>query len=301
MARRVVQALIVLFGISLFVFVLLRISGDPAAVLLPLDASPEQREAVRRAFGLDDPLPMQFLLFLLNVARGNFGVSYSTRRPAMEEVLTQLPATVELALAATVLTAIVGISLGVVTAVRKGSIVDQAVTNVALTTQALPGFWVGTMLILLFAVILGWLPTSGRGGIANLVLPVSTLTLSFAPQILVLVRTSMLEELSEQYLQTARAKGLRERHVLYGHALRNVLIPVITVIGLHFGQLLGGAIITEAVFAWPGVGLTVLRAVSRGDFPVVQSAVLVLSLGVILVNLVVDLLYSWADPRIRLS
>jgi peptide/nickel transport system permease protein len=298
---RVVQAALVLLAVSAFIFALLRFTGDPGATLLPIDASFEQREALRSAYGLDQPLVVQFLFFLGNVVQGNLGVSFSSHEPALSVVLRRLPATFELTFFAMFTSIVIGVPLGVLVAVKKGRSLDHIVTNVAVVAQAMPGFWIGIMLILVFAVNLGMLPTSGRGSPLNLVLPVLTLSLHFVPQVLVLVRSGMLEVLSEPYVQTARAKGLPERRVLFRHALRNVLIPVITIVGLNFGSLLGGAVITESVFAWPGVGLVALQGIYRNDFPVVQCAVLVLASGVVLTNLLVDVLYRWADPRIRLA
>lgn len=301
LAARLTQALIVLLGVSLFVFILVRLTGDPGAALLPIDATPEQREALRAQFGLDEPLPVQFVLFLRNVAVLNFGVSFVSREPAIEVVLQRLPATLELTFWAMLISVVVGLPLGILAAVRRGRLLDTLVTNLALVGQALPGFWIGVMMVLLFSVTLGWLPTSGRGGPEHLVMPVVNLAIFFVPQVLVLVRGGMLDTLSEGYIQTARAKGLPEGAVMYAHALRNVMIPVITMIGLNFGALLGGAVITESVFAWPGVGLVALQGIYRGDFPVVQAAVFVLAAAVIVTNLVVDVLYGWADPRIRVG
>jgi peptide/nickel transport system permease protein len=300
-AARLVQAAVVLLGVSLFVFILVRLAGDPGSVLLPIDASPEQRDALRREFGLDQPWLVQFLLFVANVLRGDFGVSFVSREPAMDVVLRRLPATLELTLWGMLISVVVGVPLGILAAVRRGRVTDVLVTNGALAGQALPSFWVGVMMILVFSVSLRLLPTSGRGGPEHLVLPVVSLSAFFVPQVLVLVRGGMRDILAEGYIQTARAKGLPRRLVLYRHALRNVLIPVVTMVGLNFGTLLGGAVITESVFAWPGVGLAALQAIHRGDFPVVQASVFVLAVAVIVTNFVVDLLYGWIDPRIRVG
>jgi peptide/nickel transport system permease protein len=299
MTARIGQALAVLIFVSVFVFVILRFSGDPANALLPADATPEQRASIRTDFGLDQPLPLQFVSFIKNLAQGNFGISFVTKQPAMESVLDRLPATVQLTFSAMLLAVVVGVPLGVLAASRKGKLTDVLVSNVSLFGQALPTFWVGQMLILFFAVRLGWLPTSGGGFPEPLVLPAVSLSLFLIPQILLLVRSGMLETLSEGYIQVARAKGMPKRLLLFRHALRNVLIPIITVVGLNFGTLLGGAVVTESVFAWPGVGLLALQSITGNDFPVVQSAVIVLAVGVIMTNLFADLLYGWADPRIR--
>jgi peptide/nickel transport system permease protein len=300
MAARVGQAVVVLLFVSLFVFILLRVAGDPGASLLPIDATPQQRAALRESFGLTQPWPVQYFYFVRNLFQGDFGISFVSHQPAMGLVLERLPATLELTFLAMGISLALGLPLGILTAVRRG-VVDTTVTNLSLLAQALPAFWVGEMLILLFAVTLGWLPTSGRGSPSHVVLPAASLSLFLFPQILILVRAGMQETLLEPYIETARAKGLPKRIILFRHALRNVLVPVITMVGLNFGALLGGAVITESVFAWPGVGLLGLQSINSGDFPVVQSAVFVLAVSVIVTNLIVDLLYGVIDPRIRVG
>ena len=299
---RLAQSGLTLLGVSVLVFVILRVlPGDPARMLLP-DGAPESAVAeLNRQLGLREPLIVQYGLFLRSVARGDFGQSFQYRAPALRVVLERLPATVQLTLAAMLVTIAVGVSLGIFTAVRRGTRYDVAGTIVAVLGQSLPNFWLGIMLILLFGVALRWLPTSGFAGWTSLVLP--AITLAAFPTALVarLTRSSMLEILNRDYIRTGRAKGLAERSVVLRHALRNAAIPVLTVIGLQIGALLGGAVITESVFAWPGMGKLIVDAIFFRDFPVVQT-VLILSATVFVgINLLVDLLYTVIDPRIRYS
>jgi peptide/nickel transport system permease protein len=300
--RRVAQSALTLLGVSVLVFVILRVlPGDPARMLLP-DGAPESAVIeLNRQLGLREPLFVQYGLFLRSVAHGDFGQSFQYRAPALRVVLERLPATIQLTLAAMLVTIAAGVSLGIGTAVRRGTRYDVAGTILAVLGQSLPNFWLGIMLILLFGVALRWLPTSGFAGWTSLVLP--AITLAAFPTALVarLTRSSMLEILNRDYIRTGRAKGLAERSVVLRHALRNAAIPVLTVIGLQIGALLGGAVITESVFAWPGMGKLIVDAIFFRDFPVVQT-VLILSATVFVgINLLVDLLYTIIDPRIRYS
>jgi peptide/nickel transport system permease protein len=300
--RRVAQSALTLLGVSVLVFVILRVlPGDPARMLLP-DGAPESAVIeLNRQLGLREPLFVQYGLFLRSVAHGDFGQSFQYRAPALRVVLERLPATIQLTVAAMLVTIAAGVSLGIGTAVRRGTRYDVAGTIVAVLGQSLPNFWLGIMLILLFGVALRWLPTSGFAGWTSLVLP--AITLAAFPTALVarLTRSSMLEILNRDYIRTGRAKGLAERSVVLRHALRNAAIPVLTVIGLQIGALLGGAVITESVFAWPGMGKLIVDAIFFRDFPVVQT-VLILSATVFVgINLLVDLLYTIIDPRIRYS
>ena len=300
--RRVAQSALTLLGVSVLVFVILRVlPGDPARMLLP-DGAPESAVAeLNRQLGLREPLIVQYGLFLRSVARGDFGQSFQYRAPALRVVLERLPATVQLTLAAMLVTIAVGVSLGIFTAVRRGTRYDVAGTIVAVLGQSLPNFWLGIMLILLFGVALRWLPTSGFAGWTSLVLP--AITLAAFPTALVarLTRSSMLEILNRDYIRTGRAKGLAERSVVLRHALRNAAIPVLTVIGLQIGALLGGAVITESVFAWPGMGKLTVDAIFFRDFPVVQTVLILSATVFVAINLLVDLLYTVIDPRIRYS
>jgi ABC-type dipeptide/oligopeptide/nickel transport system permease component len=300
--RRLAQSALTLLGVSVLVFVILRVlPGDPARMLLP-DGAPESAVAeLNRQLGLREPLIVQYGLFLRSVARGDFGQSFQYRAPALRVVLERLPATVQLTLAAMLVTIAVGVSLGIFTAVHRGTRYDVAGTIVAVLGQSLPNFWLGIMLILLFGVALRWLPTSGFAGWASLVLP--TITLAAFPTALVarLTRSSMLEILNRDYIRTGRAKGLAEQTVVLRHALRNAAIPVLTVIGLQIGALLGGAVITESVFAWPGMGKLIVDAIFFRDFPVVQTVLILSATVFVAINLLVDLLYTVIDPRIRYS
>jgi peptide/nickel transport system permease protein len=300
--RRVAQSALTLLGVSVLVFVILRVlPGDPARMLLP-DGAPESAVIeLNRQLGLREPLFVQYGLFLRSVAHGDFGQSFQYRAPALRVVLERLPATIQLTVAAMLVTIAAGVTLGIGTAVRRGTRYDVAGTILAVLGQSLPNFWLGIMLILLFGVALRWLPTSGFAGWTSLVLP--AITLAAFPTALVarLTRSSMLEILNRDYIRTGRAKGLAERSVVLRHALRNAAIPVLTVIGLQIGALLGGAVITESVFAWPGMGKLIVDAIFFRDFPVVQT-VLILSATVFVgINLLVDLLYTIIDPRIRYS
>jgi len=300
--RRVAQSALTLLGVSVLVFVILRVlPGDPARMLLP-DGAPESAVAeLNRQLGLREPLIVQYGLFLRSVAHGDFGQSFQYRAPALRVVLERLPATVQLTVAAMLVTIAAGVSLGIFTAVRRGTRYDVAGTILAVLGQSLPNFWLGIMLILLFGVALRWLPTSGFAGWTSLVLPAVTLAAFPTALVARLTRSSMLEILNRDFIRTGRAKGLAERSVVLRHALRNAAIPVLTVIGLQIGALLGGAVITESVFAWPGMGKLIVDAIFFRDFPVVQT-VLILSATVFVgINLLVDLLYTIIDPRIRYS
>ncbi len=300
--QRLGQSAVTLLGVSVLVFVILRVlPGDPARMLLP-DGAPESAVTeLNRQLGLREPFIVQYGLFLKSVARGDFGQSFQYRAPALRVVLERLPATIQLTLAAMLITIVAGVSLGIFTAVRRGTRYDVAGTIVAVLGQSLPNFWLGIMLILLFGVALRWLPTSGFSGWTSLVLP--AITLAAFPMALVarLTRSSMLEILHRDYIRTGRAKGLAEGNVVFRHALRNAAIPVLTVIGLQIGALLGGAVITESVFAWPGMGKLIVDAIFFRDFPVVQTVLILSATVFVVINLAVDLLYTVIDPRIRYS
>jgi peptide/nickel transport system permease protein len=299
--RRVGQAALVLVGVSAVVFVLVRLGGDPAALLLPPDVSVEELQRFRRAMGFDDPLPVQFGRFLRGAAGGDFGRSLRHEEPAMGLVLARLPATAFLAATAMVVSLAVAVPLGVAAAVRRGSWLDRAAMSAALVGQSLPVFWVGIMLILVFAVRWRWLPAFGIGTPAHLVLPAVTLAGFLVARIARLTRAGMVEALREDYVRTARAKGLPETAVVWKHALKNAALPLVTIVGLDLGTLLGGAVITETVFAWPGVGRLAVQAIANRDFPVVQAAVFAFGVVFVAVNLLVDLCYAALDPRARLA
>jgi peptide/nickel transport system permease protein len=299
LGRRLLQLIPTLLGVTLVVFLLIRVSGDPTQLLLPETATPEDRELFRKQHGLDRPIAIQYVQYVGNLLRGDLGRSLIDERSALDVVLQRLPATIELTVAAMLIAVFVGIPVGVLAAVRRGSILDRLAMLGALTGQSMATFWVGILLILLFAVQLRWFPVSGRDGLMHLVLPAVTLSLYMMPVLARMTRSSMLEVWRQDFVRTARAKGLRERTVILRHSLRAALIPVVTVLGLQFGGALAGAIVTESVFAWPGVGTFVLDAIYKRDYPVVQAAVLVVATVYILTNLLVDVLYVALDPRIR--
>lgn len=299
--RRIGYGLLALLGVSLITFLMVFAAGDPTVLLLPPGSqSPEQIAIAREALGLDRPLPVQYLDFLSNAVRGDFGRSLRFQIPAMQLVIERLPNTILLGTTAVGLAAVIGIPLGVLAALKKSSRIDDFVVMLTSLGLATPSFWIGTMLILIFAAQLGWFPPSGSGSFRHLVLPMITLAAAPLPVILRFTRAGMIDVLSREYIVTAKAKGLSPSVVLFRHALRNTLIPVITVLGLEVGALLGGAVVTENVFGWPGVGQLVVSAVHGRDLPVVLAVVLVGSAIVILVSLLVDLLYAAINPTVRM-
>ncbi|MCC7368705.1 MAG: ABC transporter permease [Chloroflexi bacterium] len=299
-AQRLIQACFVVVGASLVVFMLLHYTGgDIVLTMLPDWATEEQRADYRRKLGLDLPLPVQYLNWLGAAAGGDFGMSFRNDMPAMDLVVERFPATMQLAATALLVALVVAFPLGILAAVRRGSWWDRACMGLALVGQSIPGFWLGLMLILVVAVELRWLPVSGRQGPEYLILPALTLATGPLAQFARLVRSCMLEMLAQDFVRTARAKGLRERTVLVGHALRAALLPLVTVIGLEMGALLNGSVVVESVFAWPGIGRTLIAALEQRDIPVVEAGVLLVSVIYIGINLVVDLLYAFLDPRVR--
>ncbi len=298
--RRGWQSILVLFGVSIVVFLILHITGDPAGLLLPPDATAEDLARFRAAMGFDDPMAVQYLRFLRGALQGDFGRSLRHDEPAMHLVLERLPATFELAGAGLLIALCLAIPAGIVSAVRRNTLVDYVATVLALLGQAMPTFWLGIMLILVFSVRLHWLPSSGRGGLEHLVLPAVTLGLFTTARITRLTRSGMLEVLGQDYIRTARAKGVSEPPVVWKHALKNASIPIVTIVGIELGTLLGGSVITETIFAWPGVGRLSVQAIFNRDFPVVQAAVFLLATTFVLLNFLVDVAYTYLDPRIRL-
>ena len=298
--RRLGQAVLVLLGVSFVVFFILYLTGDPALVLLPPDATAEDIRKFREAMGFNDPFIVQYGRFLGGALRGDFGQSVRHGEPAFPLVLERLPATFELSGAALLVALVLAIPAGVISAVRRNSAVDYVATVVALLGQSMPTFWLGIMLILIFSVQFHLLPSSGRGGLEHLALPAVTLGLFTTARITRLTRSGMLEVLNQDYIRTARAKGVGARPVVWKHAFKNAAIPIVTIVGIELGTLLGGSVITETIFAWPGVGRLSVQAIYNRDYPVVQAAVFLLASTFVLVNLVVDLLYTYLDPRIRL-
>jgi peptide/nickel transport system permease protein len=296
---RLLQTLVSMLVVVSIVFVLTRMSGNPIHLLLDVNATARDQEILTRHLGLDKPLAVQYAIYVKNVAAGDFGNSILTRRPVVEHLWERLPATIELGLCAMLLSVLIGVPLGMYAAVRRGRAVDTAARTFAVLGQSMPAFWLGLMLILLFGVVLGWLPAGGRGDLQHLILPAFTLGYFTSAAILRLTRSSMLEVLNSDYVKFARLKGLHEQVVLWKHGLKNALLPVITFAVLLFVQFLGGAVVTETVFAWPGLGRLILESVTTRDYPIVQAGVLVLSSLYLVGNLCVDLLYSYLNPRIR--
>ena len=298
--RRLAQSVLVLLGVSFVVFFILYLTGDPALVLLPPDATAEDVREFRARMGFNDPFIVQYGRFLGGALRGDFGQSVRHGEPAFGLVLERLPATFELSGAALLVALLLAIPAGVVSAVRRNTATDYVATVVALLGQSMPTFWLGIMLILIFSVQFNVLPSSGRGGLEHLVLPALTLGLFTTARITRLTRSGMLEVLNQDYIRTARAKGVSGQPVVWKHAFKNAAIPIVTIVGIELGTLLGGSVITETIFAWPGVGRLSVQAIYNRDYPVVQAAVFLLASTFVLVNLVVDLLYTYLDPRIRL-
>lgn len=297
--RRLLQTVVTAIFVTVIVFSLARLTGDPTLLILPTEATEADRTFFRRQLGLDRSLPEQYLTFLGNALRGDLGVSFRYREPALDLVLSRLPATLELAAASMALAVIVALPIGILAAIRRGSYLDVGTRWFATLGQSTPTFWLGLILMLIFAVRLGWLPSSGRGGIEYLILPAITLGWYSAAAIARLTRSSMLEMMQHDFIRFERLAGLPERVIVIKHALKNAAIPIITYMALQFGVLLSGAVVTEQVFAWPGLGQVVVEAINTRDYPVIQAAVLVTAFLFLLINLAVDLIYSWLDPRIR--
>jgi len=298
LVRRVVRLVVVLAGVTLVTFAILHVSGDPVSLMMP-EAPEADRVALRQAMGFNEPLPVQFARFLANTARGNFGYSFFHRVPALPLVLDRMPTTLLLTLLALGLSISIAVPIGILSAVRRNSVFDHGATLVVFLGTSMPVFWTGIMLILLFAVQLRLLPVSGWESWAALVLPTLTLATFSTPLLLRIVRSGMLEVINLDYVRTARAKGVSEWIVIWHHALVNAALPLVTVAGLQFALLLGGAIITETVFAVPGLGRLIVGAIRQLDFPIVQAGVFVVALIVVLVNFAVDLLYIYLNPQIR--
>jgi len=310
LARRLLLLVPVLVGVSVVVFLVLHLSpGDPAEIMLGSQATQEDLARLRRELGLTEPLHVQYVHWVAHVARGDLGRSIWMKRPVLDEVLNRYKATLVLTASGLLLSTVGGIILGVASAVRPHSFLDRMSAVTSLFGASMPVFWLGIVLMVVFSLWLGWLPASGmwapygQGGLrdllAHLVLPAVTLAAASLTIIARLTRSTMLEILSQDYIRTARAKGLVEQRVVFRHGLKNALVPIVTVVGVQAGYLLGGAVLTETVFAWPGVGLLMVQGILARDFPLVQGCVLVIALTFVLINLAVDLLYAWLDPRIQ--
>lgn len=297
--RRLEHLFWVLLAVSILVFLLIYLSGDPIRILAPLDAKPEDVERIRALYGLDQPLIVQYWNFLINALQGDMGDSFRYNQPALEMVMDKLPATLRLAFFSLILTILVGIPLGLWAGSHPNGITDWVVSILTFISISIPSFWLGIVLILIFADRLRWLPSSGDATWQHMIMPGITLSTYSIGLLSRLVRSTLIDVMQQDYIRTARSKGLREQIVLYRHALRNTMIPTVTVLGLQLGALLGGSVVVESVFAWPGVGWLMLQGIQNRDLPLVRAVVLVIGLGFVLINLVVDLLYSRLDPRIR--
>jgi peptide/nickel transport system permease protein len=291
----------VVFGVSLIVFGLMFLTGDPTLLMLPTDASAAEIEAFRKTMGFDRPVWEQYYRYVSRAVRGDLGESLWHRQSALSLIIERVPATLQLAFSALAVTLMIGIPVGIIAALNRGTLVDTLATVGAVAGNSMPPFWLGIMLILVVSVRFRLLPASGRGGIVHLILPSITLGAYSASVTARLLRSSLIDVLSKDYVRTARAKGLSERAVIYRHSLKNAALPVVTIVGLQMGSLLGGAIITETVFAYPGMGLLAIQAIRNRDVPVVQAFVIVMAMVILLVNLTVDVFYRFLDPRIRYS
>ncbi len=299
---RLVSTFFVVLGVVTLVFLLIHlVPGDPVQAMLGEAAQPADLESLREALGLNQPLLTQWWLYITNLLQGDLGNSLYSKEPIIDILIERFPATLELAFAGLLVAVLLALPLGSIAALRKDTVWDNGAMVFSLLGVSIPNFWLGPMLILLFSLMLGWLPVSGREGLASLVLPAVTLGTALAAILARMVRSTLLEVLSEDYIRTARAKGLRESAIVIHHALRNASLPIITVLGLQLGTLLGGAVITEIIFAWPGVGQKTIEAIQQRDYPVVQACILLISLSYVLVNTLTDMVYAWLDPRVRYS
>jgi peptide/nickel transport system permease protein len=299
--NRLLQTIIVIFGVSLISFGVTFATGDPTYLLVGPNATPEQIATIRHDMGFDRPWPIQYVDYMSRAVRGDFGTSLRSHDPAFGLIMSRMPLTLELAAAALLLSLLVSIPVGITSAVRRNTLYDTLSMLGALLGQSMPVFWLGLMLILVFGVELRWFPISGAGDLQHLILPAITLGAFSTARNARLIRSSVLEVVGNDYVRTARAKGLAGATVLGRHVFKNAMLPVITVIGLDLGALLGGAVITETIFAWPGVGRLIVQAIETKDYPVIQTAVILLAILFVLLNLLVDLTYTYLDPRIRLA
>ena len=300
--NRLAAGLLVVFGISVFTFALVHmIPGDPVRMMLGQKATQEQVEQVREQMGLNKPLVEQYATYITGIVQGDFGTSLKTGQPVLKEITNRFPATVKIAVAAIFIAIVVGIAMGMVAAKYKDTIVDRVVLTLATLGVSIPGYWLGLLLMLLFAVKWKWFPIAGGTGLKDLVLPAVTLGVYASTIICRLTRSGMLEVLSQDYIRTARAKGIDETIILFRHAFRNVMIPVVTVVGLQMASLLGGAVLIEQVFSWPGIGTLAIDAIFSRDFPMIQGTTLFMGIVYVSVNIVIDLLYGFIDPRIDVS
>lgn len=300
--NRVLSGILVIFGVSIFSFLLIHfIPGDPVRIMLGINATPEQVERLTHHLGLDKPLLVQYGQYIANLFQGDFGTSLKTGRPVLTEILDRFPETVKLAVFGLLVAVVIGISLGILAARFKDTIIDKLCTVFATLGVSIPSFWLAILLVMVFSVKLAWFPIANGTNFRDLILPALTLGVVASTMIMRLTRNGMVEVLSNDYIRTARAKGLENRLILFRHALRNVLIPVVTVIGLQLAGLLGGAVIIEQVFNWPGLGTLALGAITSRDFPLIQGTVLFMGVVYVTINILVDVLYSVIDPRVEMG
>ncbi len=298
--KRILLLVPVVFGVLTFVFLMIHlVPGDPVELMLGETALQADKETLRKELRLNEPIAVQYLHYLGGLIRGDFGRSLHTNRPVLTSILERFPATIELALAALLIATLIALPLGIIAALRQHSLVDNGAMLFALLGVSIPNFWLGPLLIIFFSLKLGWFPVSGRGSLLHLVLPAITLGTGMSAILARMTRSTFLEVLGKEYITVARAKGIRGLSVVLKHALRNALIPIITIIGLQLGALLSGAIITETIFSWPGIGRLTIQAINTRDYPLVQGCVLFISLSYVMVNLLTDLFYAYIDPRIR--
>ena len=302
LVRRLLLTIPVLLGVATLVFSLIHfIPGDPAQAMLGEGAAPEDIAQLRQRLGLDRPIPVQYGSFLKGLLQGDLGVSLRNDQPVTQQILERMPATAELAFASMFIAVLIALPLGIVAAVWRGTWIDFSAMTLSLVGISVPNFWLGPLMAIVFAVELGWLPVGGRGTLAHLVLPAVTLGAALAAILARMTRASLLEELREPYVLAARAKGVSRARAVLHHALRNSLIPIVTILGLQFGVVLTGAVITETIFAWPGIGRLLIQSISFRDYPTVQGCVLLIAVTYVGVNLITDLTYGFLDPRIRVD
>lgn len=297
--RRILQSLIVLFGVIIITFFIARILGDPVALLLPPEATPEQRTSMTKELGLDRPLYLQLVLYISKVLRGDFGQSFRHQESAMKLIIQRIPATVYLSIVAAIISVCIALPLGIISAIKRGTIFDRVAMSFALFGQSVPPFWAGIMMILLFAVMWGWFPPSGYGGPKYVFMPAFTLSFFFTASTARLTRSSVLDVLDMDYVRFARLKGVPEFVIIMGHVLRNAFITILNIVALQLGELLGGAVVVEFIFSWPGIGRLSLEAIYNRDYPVIQATVVVAAFFFVVINLLVDIIYIATDPRVR--
>ena len=300
-AKRLLETIIVLFLALSAIFVMVRMSGDPVLLMVPTDATPEFIEEFRHSMGFDKPMAVQYVTFISNAMKGDFGNSIRQQSGALSLVMDRVPASLLLTLVSIVLSLIIAVPIGVISAYRRGGLFDKAGTLLAVLGQAIPNFWLGLMLILVFSVMLRWLPTGGMGSWQHLIMPAITLAAYSAARIARMTRSSVIEVLQTDYIRTAKSKGLHDVSILWKHALKNAAIPIITITGLQVGVIFGGAVITESIFSWPGLGRLVVQSIHFRDYPTVQASIFVIAGIICLINLMVDIAYGFVNPEIRLE